>query len=236
MPSPTFNASAKGSATNPTTISVTIPSGAVVGDFMLLFAAQEGLGIPTTPSGWSVVPNTTGYTGDLDGGQVAFYRFVQAGDPGSTVTVSTAATGWQGQLLGLTGWHNVSATSPINTSAIGTWAYGPVYTAPQVTTTAPNCAVIALFAGQCNTSVGGSEIFITGGSATSLVDNYDTIDLEGQNVAYNLQAAAGLSSVVTASDRSTGIGSNYAVALAATVVLQSGGVSPLWHVGQLGIT
>ncbi|MGE5612705.1 MAG: hypothetical protein ACM3UO_00320 [Bacillota bacterium] len=107
---PFFRASATATTgtTNSTTLSITIPSGAVVGDwaFMVVTVPSNTTPTLTTPTGWTLCPPSP-YDGSISAGgmpgsgncdnsasvrQYVFYKVIATGNPGSSVTITCSSS------------------------------------------------------------------------------------------------------------------------------------------------
>ena len=88
---PAFRAAASTpfNGTDASSQAITIPSTVQVGDVLILGAVSNSAGPPSTPAGWTAIDTWTGSFSH----HKLLYRVAQAGDAGSTVTVTLGSAG-----------------------------------------------------------------------------------------------------------------------------------------------
>lgn len=128
---------------------VTIPSTVQVGDVMILGAVSNSAGPPSTPAGWTAIDTWTGSFSH----HKLLYRLAQAGDAGSTVTVTLGSPGRLS--LGMSCYSGAQAPSgyarTVETS-------GATVTHPSVTAVSPYARLVC-----------GMSLYTTSVSATETV-------------------------------------------------------------------
>ena len=136
-----FRASAEA---HPTTgsLTITIPSGVQAGDCLLLIGGLNDANVPANdwpaPSGWTAI-DTRRVGSNLFA--AAYYRVAQAGDPGSTVTLSTPGTGKSCAIIAA--YSGTDPVSPINVAQVASETVTTAsHTTPTATTTIDNARVI----------------------------------------------------------------------------------------------
>lgn len=116
---------------NVSSLNVTIPAGAAVGDVAWLFWCGGTTVTPTDPTGWTSRANTTAGTANLR----RYTRTIQSGDAGSVLTLVSSAG--QKQVAFIMVWSGVDTTTPEHAetpAAVTSTATTATRTNPTVTT------------------------------------------------------------------------------------------------------
>ncbi|HVC23492.1 MAG TPA: hypothetical protein VNH82_08730 [Candidatus Dormibacteraeota bacterium] len=137
----TYVDQATAQVTSATTISVTMPATAVVGD-LAIAAVTDGNLVVTVPPGWTVAASVEGTT--------ACWRLVQSGDPGSVFTfgIGNGLTTGSAAMLIYSG--NPTSGSPVASSAAYFLNAASSITAPSVTADTSSDLLICVFAAFTN--------------------------------------------------------------------------------------
>lgn len=136
-----FRASAEAHLTTGS-LTITIPSGVQAGDCLLLIGGLNDANVPAndwpTPTGWTAI-DTRRVGSNLF--SAAYYRVAQAGDPGSTVTLSTPGTGKSCAII--VAYSGTDPVNPINVAQVASETVTTAsHTTPTATTTVDNARVI----------------------------------------------------------------------------------------------
>jgi hypothetical protein len=102
-----------------TSLSMTIPAGAVAGDILLMFiSASSPDSSLTAPDGWTTVSSgvfTAAITGGTYNGGILAWKLCGVGDPGTTATATITSLG---KIAGfISSFKNVSTTTPVDVIA-----------------------------------------------------------------------------------------------------------------------
>ena len=109
-----------GAVNSGSSVTITIPAGAHVGDFMVLRLSTGTTAIPSTPSGWTYYTQSGVSAPSLGIAQYVFYRWCVGGDPGSNVVIGLGGVITAAATISCYG--SVDTTFPISTSihSVGT--------------------------------------------------------------------------------------------------------------------
>lgn len=185
--------------------SITIPSGAQVGDVALIGVAHDdALVTMTTPSGWTLTTMDAGSNPQAstasDTSTQVFHRVLQAGDPGSAVTLAFSAAA--NAVVGMAVFAGNDTTTPIREArALGYGAATGTHTTSTITPQTGDAVFIALSmdksastfpgamwepgsgitqvwdaeeSGSFETGFGGYALVTSGGATTYTVTSNDT--------------------------------------------------------------
>ena len=123
------------------TLALARPAGAGSGHLLVAAVAVRDQTVVSAPPGWAEVVRTT-CSGSVDLTQAVFVRAVAAGEPGSYVFSTLAATGIVGSIAAYSG---VDLAQPVDASAGQIRRNSRLITGPSVTTTAANALVLGVF-------------------------------------------------------------------------------------------
>lgn len=98
-----------------TSVGVTIPPSAAVGNLLVLTGSMRGTQTFTTPSGWTLALSNNDSIQELR----AWYRICQPGDAGSTVTLTIAGGGTEIPSAACLAYANISTSTPLFSSLGG---------------------------------------------------------------------------------------------------------------------
>jgi Bacterial Ig domain/Bacterial Ig-like domain len=152
-----------------TSISVSIPAGAVAQDLLLMQVAVASTTISSTPTGWNLVSQTNFANTAIS--QAVFWRKTQSGDPNTSVGVTIPNAAAVGVVTVYKGVDTQIAT-PIQQTAASVGSNNKNVTCPGLTTTAANemavCAGTIAVNGTWPASGGGWTQRVTGAQSTSI--------------------------------------------------------------------
>ena len=197
------------------TASVTIPATAQAGDIAILLdrAANTSGTYPTLttslPAGWVNLANTTAQSSNpVSLRSAIFYKVLEAGEPGSSITATSSSNSMSKLLLVFrpsqaTGW-TISASTPVTQGTTGNPTAQTIAASGAVAPVIQYASLACVFA---DTAAYSSAVgFTTVASGTRLLGAYLTQDTSPSNssvdsnaVTYGLVLQSGYLSLVTAS-------------------------------------
>ena len=185
-----------------TSLSLTIPSSANVGDLLLAtIAVQSSNASITPPFNWALISN--GGTGQLT--QNIYWAVVELGDPGSTVTWSYASAAASSG--GITAISNVDTAAPIDIySSSGEATQNMIFIPASVSTTVADDLIVGVF------SITGTNSITLPGTLTS-VYQINPANSPDTAVGVTVQAMPGSTGPFTATATNTGDTSGIALAI-----------------------
>ena len=230
-----FRASAESHVTTGS-LTITIPSAVQAGDVLLLIGGMNDAGVSAndwaTPSGWAAL-DTRRVPSNLFA--AAYTRVAQSGDPGSTVTLSTAGTGKACAIIAA--YSGIDPSGPINISAVASETTNTAsHTTPTVTTTASDTRVI-IAAVQSDSA---TQSWNTPSGYTKRQDSLDNVNLGGhvtatvQDRAASTVGSYGGEALVAGAASSTAV--MYTIAIAPASTTQTARpVSDVSNTGVVGV-
>jgi hypothetical protein len=141
---PSFMGAAAWSATaSGSTISMTMPSGAIAGEMLVMVlstidAAQVSAPIVTTPAGWQRFINGETYDFHATGSVYAFWKIAVGADPSVTVAIDRSSFSHGS----VSRYANANTATPINATGQGADTR-PTVTTGAVATTVTNCLIVS---------------------------------------------------------------------------------------------
>jgi len=162
--------------TQSSTNTITIPGSAAVGDLAVLSHMSETTGTQSDPSGWTRIVNQQANVPVL----TCWYRIIQSGDAGATVTMTTGTSQSTEMLLFRKSSGVVSSVSV--SGATIAYSASATITSQTQTVSTPNSIVLGVFASDSTQIVSGDMEFedgvtVAGASEPSAVftgENGDT--------------------------------------------------------------
>jgi MSHA biogenesis protein MshQ len=236
------------SSTAATSYSVTVPSGVLVGDFMLFVGSNNPGTGGGNPSGWTYLASniTSGTNGNTVLGFSLWYRIATSADVAGSTSYTWTVTGSSRVGGAISAFRGVDNTNPVvgfSSSSACTYTTGvgcatsatstasTTLTAPSLTPGVANSTLVALYSAANGTDTptvpsGTTQIFAAGTGTTNSANGLFL------SAFYQRFTAA------TASGTFVSTGSTSAVSLGGTVALQPATVTPsaYWHFDQTAWT
>ncbi len=181
-----------------TSLTLTRPTTAVVGDMLFAVIATA---VSITASGWTI-----GFDVDTGVRSMVLWKAATGVDPASTVFTLAASQKAAGRMVAYSGVH---ATYPVDVTAVGATVSGTAHAAPLVTTTETNRLLLTV------ASVSSNTTFTPAASTTERVDTAGTAGAPTVTVevAEAAQAAEGISTLRTPTSGVAAVGATMTIAL-----------------------
>lgn len=140
---------------------ITIPASAAAGDLAVLLNMHESTGAQSTPSGWTQIINQESNSPVLS----VFYRILQSGDPGSSVTVTTGTSPSVEMIVFRKSSGTISSVNVKGATIVYSASSIPTQI-QKVQSEKPTFIVFGAFA-EATTQICSTDMYFTGGFAGS---------------------------------------------------------------------